>query len=257
MAGGAVDNIVEEANVKDIPGIVKVLENVGNSLAKNRNAADLTKLLNDLKGAVLGLTNLVKDNTEETAKLNKKTRETDDELDEYKQKNLKGKFIITSTPEKLSDMKKQEDVAPKDLTKHIAELVKSKYQMDLLESDIDSCHFLPRGGIFFSLWNLRPGSAFQNLAESIKKGGNKGLNHYVNFMLTKRRSALLYEVRKLKRNEDISRFYSDEDGNISMKVIDENEKATKLSSYHKTKNSPVLTFLPSEVHEKVREMKRK
>ena len=119
--------------------------------------------------------------------------------------------------------------------------------MDLLETDIDSCHFLPRGGIFFSLWNLRPGSAFHDLAERIKKGGDKSMNHYVNFILTKMRSALLYEVRKLKRDEVISRFYSDEDGNISMKVIDENERATKLTSYHKTKNSPVLTFLPSEV----------
>ena len=74
-------------------------------------------------------------------------------------------------------------------------------------------------------------------------------------MLTKRRSSLLYEVRKLKRDGVISRFYSDEDGIISMKVNDEKEKATKLSSYSKTKTSPVLTFLPSEVHKKVQDMK--
>ena len=107
------------------------------------------------------------------------------------------------------------------------------------------------------MWDLRPGSALQALTDKIKKGGNKAKNHFVNFMLTKRRSSLLYEVRKLKRDGVISRFYSDEDGIISMKVNDEKEKATKLSSYRKTKTSPVLTFLPSEVHKKIQEMKRK
>ena len=79
-------------------------------------------------------------------------------------------------------------------------------------------------------------------------------------MLTKRRSALLFEVRKLKRSEKIARFYSDENGIISikMKPTDEN---LKLSSFCQTRNSPVLTYTipellklvadsqPAELHE--------
>ena len=258
MAEDNLDNT--EVDVKDIPDIVATLETVGRSLATPKNAKELTKLLNKLKGAVLGLTNLVKDNTEEQGKLEKRTRETEDELDQHKQKNLKGKFIITTTPDKPSDMLKQEDVDSKDpeaLPKHIVDLVKKKYDLELKTDDLASYHFLPKGGIFFSMWDLRPGSALQALTDKIKKGGNKAKNHFVNFMLTKRRSSLLYEVRKLKRDGVISRFYSDEDGIISMKVNDEKEKATKLSSYRKTKTSPVLTFLPSEVHKKIQEMKRK
>ena len=63
MAEDNLDNT--EVDVKDIPDIVATLETVGRSLATPKNAKELTKLLNKLKAAVLGLTNLVKDNTEE------------------------------------------------------------------------------------------------------------------------------------------------------------------------------------------------
>ena len=37
-------------------------------------------------------------------------------------------------------------------------------------------------------------------------------------MLTKRRSALLYEVRQMKKLSKIQKFYSDEKGSISIKI---------------------------------------
>ena len=53
MAEDNLDNT--EVDVKDIPDIVATLETVGRSLATPKNAKELTKLLNKLKGAVLGL----------------------------------------------------------------------------------------------------------------------------------------------------------------------------------------------------------
>ena len=75
-------------------------------------------------------------------------------------------------------------------------------------------------------------------------------------MLTKRRSHLLFEVRKLKQNKDIFKYYSDEDGNISMKVNQNDKKSEKLTNI-RTKNSSMLRVLSvDELHEKVQELKQ-
>ena len=42
----------------------------------------------------------------------------------------------------------------KALATHIIELAKTKYAVDLTENDIDSCHYLPKEGILFSLWTV-------------------------------------------------------------------------------------------------------
>ena len=51
-------------------------------------------------------------------------------------------------------------------------------------------------------------------------------------MLTKQRSRLLFEIRKLKRAGKVSKFYSDEDGVISMRLAkdNKNEKVTNIRS---------------------------
>lgn len=254
-------------NITDISGVVMALGDATKGLKADKeklNAGELTVVLRIMKNAVLGLTDVVKKHSEDKDKVEKKTRETEDELDEYKQKNLKGKFVITSSKDKPTSMKKQSELSseePNALQKHIIALANEKYKVEIPHEDIASCHYLPSGGIFLSLWNLKPGSAFQKLTKEIKsKDQNRNVNIYFNFMLTKRRSALLFEVRKLKRTEKIARFYSDESGIISikMKTTDEN---LKLSSFCQTRNSPVLTYTipellklvadsqPAELHE--------
>ena len=53
---------------------------------------------------------------------------------------------------------------------------------------------------------------------------NLDLNIYFNFMLTKRRSTLLFEARKLKRSLKITKFVSDETGAITIQKDDTKEK---------------------------------
>ena len=89
---------------------------------------------------------------------------------------------------------------------------------DIFE-EIASCYHLKKGGIVLSLWKLGVGSAFQGLVNNIKSNVvNKEHNVYFNFMLTRTRNNLLYAVRQLKKKTNITKFFTDENGNISVKV---------------------------------------
>ena len=59
------------------------------------------------------------------------TRELEDEVDDYKQKNLAGKFVITCDRKKPSEMKTQEELAAdggeRALPAHIVQLALAKY----------------------------------------------------------------------------------------------------------------------------------
>ena len=72
-------------------------------------------------------------------------------------------------------------------------------------------------------------------------------------MMTRRRSSLLFEVRKLKKQNKIARYYSDEKGIITIKVK-EGDTNIKLCSFYQTKNSPVKTYTVAEMKRKVAEL---
>ena len=150
--------------------------------------------------------------------------ESEDEADAQNQKNLRGKFIITSS----GDLVKTDDELKAGNISHVAHaktLALSKYGVDIPDSEIASCYSLKKGGMVLSLWNLSQGSAFQKLVRIIKKNeGKKDVNLYFNFMLTRRRSTLLYEIRKLKRTGMITKFFSDENGSISVQKDKEEKK---------------------------------
>jgi hypothetical protein len=56
----------------------------------------------------------------------------------------------------------------------------------------------------------------------------------------------------MKQKGRISRFYSDENGSISIKV-NPKDKSKKLSSIHQTGSSKVKTYLNEELHAEVPE----
>ena len=181
---------------------------------KKKQTVDLlTGIISNLQGAVADLTNIVKEQSEEKVEIEERARVNEDELDDFKQKNLRGKFIITTTPNKETLAKTQAELAAAaeaggtlTLQAHIIELALKKYEVKIPEGDIAACHYLPKGGIFFSLWNLRPGSAYSQLTTNIKKSLHKEINVYFNFMLTKRRSGLLFKVRKLRKDGEIKKY---------------------------------------------------
>ena len=56
------------------------------------------------------------------------------------------------------------------------------------------------------------------MSSKIKSSQGANINLYLNFMMTARRGELLFEIRKLKKEGKIKKFYSDEEGNIAIKL---------------------------------------
>ena len=242
--------------MEEIKSVYDNLKDLTESLDHKHTAAQLQEKIKSLMSSVKVLADVVVKCSKEKES-SENTRELEDEVDDYKQKNLAGKFVITCDRKKPSEMKTQEELAAdggeRALPAHIVQLALSKYGTTLKEDDISSCHYLPKGGIFFSLWNMRPGSPSAALTEAIKTSKDKTKNIYINFMMTRRRSSLLFEVRSLKKQKKIARYYSDEKGTITIKVK-EGDTNIKLCSFYETKNSPVRTFTVAELKKKVAEL---
>ena len=97
------------------------------------------------------------------------------------------------------------------------------------------------------LWNLSQGS-FQKLVTIIRGNtSNKEVNVYFNFMLTRRRSGLLYEIRKLKKNGDIEKFFSDENGNISIQIKKDNKEKKRITNTFEENSEGIITLDIEEI----------
>ena len=117
-------------------------------------------------------------------------------------------------------------------------LIEEKYSVKIPEGDIQDTHYLPGGNIIVRVWNVAPRSAYKLLVDRIKSGKNKKeIPVFVNFQLTKRRSTILFHLRSLKREGKIFKYYSDENGNISLRVKEGGSKL-KLTSYPSKRNTP-------------------
>jgi hypothetical protein len=118
---------------------------------------------------------------------------------------------------------------------HTLNLIHSKYGVSVPPQDIQALHKLPNSTILIRVWNRKEGSAWSKLINAIKTGGNRSMNVYLNFQLTQRRSNLAYQLRQFKKNNQISKFYTDENGAISFKV---KEKDSKMKiTYYRRKDS--------------------
>ena len=168
------------------------------------------------------LENHTEDNCPRVKVLEEKTRLLEDSGDLQQQKALKGKFMISAPRKKdsiASEAKLREE--NKSLPKYVTELVYNKLGQTLKEDEIVSCHHTTTGSIMFRLANFKPGSGYQRVVAAIKGGAGKDVpDLYVNFALTRRRAALLYEVRQLKKATKIPRFLSDADGSITVVLKD-------------------------------------
>ena len=90
------------------------MEDITKGLSGDKaTAKELQLVLRAPKSAVLGITDVVKKHSDDAEVSQKKTREAEDELDEYKQKNLKGKFVITSTKENHLQSRSKMNLLPR------------------------------------------------------------------------------------------------------------------------------------------------
>ena len=156
--------------------------------------------------------------------------------------NKKGKVCLIKTDEQLS----QEKLS---LTNHVIQLVKSKYDITLPPNDIQACHRLPNKSVILRLWNRKEDSAWSKIVDGIKKGTNLEYNVYFNFHLTRRRSNLLYDLRQMKKNKEITKFYSDENGQLTVlvKSITDGGKKQKITYVSRDKGSLPYTLTKEEL----------
>ena len=178
-------------------------------------------------------------------------REHEDEIDHLKQKSLRGKVIITSKTQygecfiKSDEQLKEEN---KSLAKHVIDLVKLKYKQDITEESIQSCFRLKKGGILVKFWKKGAGSQFQTLSSKIKSAQGSNINLYFNFMLTGRRGELLFQIRKLKKDGKIFKFYSDEEGNIAI-LVNRGDRKVKVTDIIQEGSNKIKTWTLQDLEE--------
>ena len=84
------------------------------------------------------------------------------------------------------------------------------------------------------------------MLEAIKSGKNPNVNVYFNFQLTRRRNNLLYEVRQMKKNKKIAKYYTDEHGNIKL-LVKLGDKKVRITSVTTKENPELKTFTIKEL----------
>lgn len=152
------------------------------------------------------------------------------QLDDCKQRLLKGNLIVSSkkTDDKETLILDDETLASKGITleHHIIELIDSKYNVKIPVSDVQACHRLTsKDTVLLKIWNRRSDSAFWKLSDSLKSGGvKKKMNIYVNYQLTKERNLLVFNVRKLKEEKLIDKYFVNENGQVYIKVSSDGRK---------------------------------
>jgi hypothetical protein len=129
----------------------------------------------------------------------------------------------------------------------VQNLIQSKLNLEVPASDIASCRHT-NSGLVFRLGNFQPGASFWQVVQAIKSGCNRDVPLFFNFALTRHRSALLYEVRQLKKVKKIHKFFTDYDGQITIKREAEGRKE-KLCAVGSKDNQFVRTSTVAELRE--------
>ena len=191
---------------------------------------------------------------EEIQKLEKRVRINEDEQDECRQRSLKGNFIISSVADNgkqrvsliKSDVQLRED--EESLTQHIIDLAQKKYNVAINSEEIQACHRLPNNQVVLRLWKRTPDSSWNRLVAAIKSGMNAGFNVYFNFQLTRRRINLVYELRQLKKGNRIRKFFTDENGQVSVTIAEGGPKQ-RLTYVSTVRGSAPRSFTKFELME--------
>ena len=181
----------------------------------------------------------------------KRTRQLEDHSDELHQSSMLGSFILTSRAnDTLESLIIPEKELKEPLVSHIQTLALTKLNVTLPTEDIKHCHYLQDGSIKLVLKNLRPNSAFELMVNEVKNPNQerRKMNLYFNFLLTRRRNSLLFEIRKLKREGSIFKYWTDFTGAITIKK-DEGGPKSRITAINNKKDFSIRTYTVAEVIE--------
>ena len=153
------------------------------------------------------------------AALEARVKDLESDADTTSQKLKTGSLILTQPREGKFIQKKEDlEASGTSVASHASQVIQAKTGVKIEESDLKAAHFLPNGNVKVKFSEVKEGSKFKQVVEKIKMPlpDEKKVPLYLNFDLTKKRSALLYEVRQLKKQKKIFRYFTDFDGTISI-----------------------------------------
>lgn len=242
-----------DINLTDPKSILETLVPALNYLCKKVN--QLEKLLQEREGtaATEGEGEGAGESGEGANSLHHRIRIQEDELDEARQRSLKGNLILTSSTKGGRPCLIKDDATLQRektrLVDHAIQLVKDKYGVTVPEDDVVACHRLKQHSVLLKIWRRTEDSAWSRLMPLIKSAPTNDLNIYVNFQLTPRRGAMMYAIRQ--QREDFKskgrpfKLFSDENGSISIQFFNKDRKE-KLT-FHRVKGSVSKTFTQKEI----------
>ena len=116
--------------------------------------------------------------------------------------------------------------------------------------DLQSIKRVSRSGtVILTFYDHKPGSKYFDLVNAIKtKGSNaKGQPLYANFVLTPRRSTLLYEIRKAHKDGKLEKYFSDYDGSLVIMKKGSAQKIRITSQATKANDFVLTTFTKEDL----------
>ena len=195
----------------------------------------------------------------EIADLKSKVQDLESDLDAAAQK-MKTGTIVLMQPKGGNLIKSEEDLVADGLSveAHACSLIKQKTGVVVEERELKSAQNLPNGILKVRFGDQKAGSKFSEVVKKIKSkptSEEREVKLYLNFELTKRRNAVLYEIRRLKREQKLHRFFTDFDGSISViqKEGGEKVKVTRNSGRTGSRDErrvgkqPPRTLTPLEI----------
>lgn len=247
--------------------LISGLEKINNSadltdhvtLDSKEDLNDLNGILNSLLSAVTVLTikmaglSVIKSKSMDSAVASAQhIREQSDELDEIRQRSMKGNLILSGVAfeGKKNPLRPDEELSGKaeGLLQHVTGLIDKKYGVVVPRGDVQACHRLTNGSVLLRIWNRCPGSAWSELISSIKTGGrDKDLKFFANFQLTKPRSNLMYQMRKFHKEKKIAKIFCNENGQLSYKTT-QDDKKTRITFFKTKTTASPKTLTIEEFH---------
>ena len=166
--------------------------------------------------------------------------------------NADGKSLLTpimpkAGPQDPEGKKSNQPCSLEELMK-VLDLIDQKYKVKLNTADISASHWLPSGSFIIRFTNRGVNSPWHKLVEAMGEGGDRQFNLYLNFNLTRKRLALLSDVRRYKKEKKIEKYDVNENGQISIRI---HKKWMKITHYYSKENSLIVTYSNSKLQQTV------
>ena len=173
----------------------------------------------------------------------KKICDLEKEIDEGRQREMKGTIIISSPErghirtEAVARNMEWEDQSygMESELDMVLRMIHDKTGIWFPYEDVEACHKFgkPENHSFvLKIWNRKKFSAWDELSWGMLTGNSfdNNKNIFINFMLTTRRTELSKQVRKAKKDKEIAKYSIDQNGKIYIKQIGGDNRYLTVSS---------------------------